>query len=432
MSPVDRMIRRPPPADTTGVAMSATDVPPPSARRDRVLILAAATLRATATGLIAVVIGLHLARTGFDARTIGMVVSAGLGGMSVATLFVTLRADRIGRRRTLVLLALAAGGGTAWVAGLGSPAGWIAAAAFLGMLNGMGRDRGAALVLEQAILPAVAPGSQRTRTFAMFNVAQDIGHALGGLLAGAPALLGPWLHLDESGALRAALFACAALLALPIPLYLMLSAAVEHDRAPRLVVSPESRPLLARISALFLLDALGGGFLTTAGLTLIFAQRFGVGAAVLGPLFFAARILNALSHLGAAWLARRIGLVNTMVFTHLPSSLLLVTVAVVPSFPVAAALFLLREGLVEMDVPTRQSYVMAVVLPGERTAAAGVTSLVRTAGWAVGPVLAGTLMQSGSVTAPLVVGATMKIAYDLLLYTAFRRVRPPEERRAAP
>jgi hypothetical protein len=198
----------------------------------------------------------------------------------------------------------------------------------------------------------------------MFNVAQDIGHALGGLLAGAPALLGPWLHLDESGALRAALFACAALLALPIPLYLMLSAAVEHDRAPRLVVSPESRPLLARISALFLLDALGGGFLTTAGLTLIFAQRFGVGAAVLGPLFFAARILNALSHLGAAWLARRIGLVNTMVFTHLPSSLLLVTVAVVPSFPVAAALFLLREGLVEMDVPTRQSYVMAVVLRG--------------------------------------------------------------------
>ncbi len=144
-------------------------------------------------------------------------------------------------------------------------------------------------------------------------------------------------------------------------------------------------------------------------------------------LFFAARIANALSHFAAAWLARRIGLVNTMVFTHIPSSFLLLTVPFMPTFPVAAALFLLRESLVEMDVPTRQSYVMAVVRPEERTFASGITHLVRMAGWAVAPAIAGLLMTGTSLAAPLVVGATLKILYDIALWRAFRRLRPPEE-----
>ena len=148
----------------------------------------------------------------------------------------------------------------------------------------------------------------------------------------------------------------------------------------------------------------------------------------MGALFFGARVLNAASHWGAAWLARRFGLVNTMVFTHVPSSLLLVTVAFAPSFAVAAVLFLLREGLVEMDVPTRTSYVLAVVRPEERTLASGVTNLVRLGGWAVSPFLAGVLMQGTSLAAPLVLGAGMKIAYDLLLYASFRGLPPPEER----
>ena len=156
-------------------------------------------------------------------------------------------------------------------------------------------------------------------------------------------------------------------------------------------------------------------------------MRFGVGPAEMGALFFGARALNAVSHLGAAWLAGRIGLVNTMVFTHIPSSLLLVTVAYAPSFGVAAVLFLIREGLVEMDVPTRQSYVMAIVKPEERTTVAGITHLIRLAGWAIAPLIAGYFMQSLAIATPLVVGATMKIAYDLLLYRAFRSTRPPEE-----
>jgi MFS family permease len=178
---------------------------------------------------------------------------------------------------------------------------------------------------------------------------------------------------------------------------------------------------------LFVLDSLGGGFLTASLVSWFFYRRFGVGEGSLGLLFFAARLLNALSHLGAAWLAKRIGLVNTMVFTHIPSSLFLITVAFAPNFAIASILFLLREGLVEMDVPTRQSYVMAVVRPEERTIASGVTQLVRMSMWAVGPAIAGWSMQTFSLGAPLGIAATMKISYDILLWGAFRHVRPPEE-----
>jgi predicted MFS family arabinose efflux permease len=186
--------------------------------------------------------------------------------------------------------------------------------------------------------------------------------------------------------------------------------------------------MLWKISSLFGVDSLAGGFLTTALLAVFFYEQFGVSEAAIGLLFFGARVLNAVSHLGAAWLASRIGLVNTMVFTHIPSSLLLMTVPFSPTFPVAAALFLVREGLVEMDVPTRQSYVMAVVRAEERTFASGVTHLVRLVGWATAPAFAGLLMRGLSVGAPLFVGAAMKIAYDVLLYAAFRKQRPPEER----
>jgi predicted MFS family arabinose efflux permease len=217
------------------------------------------------------------------------------------------------------------------------------------------------------------------------------------------------------------------LLGASVPIYLRLSAGVEIPRAGRERLSPASRPIVARLCALFALDSLGGGFLTTALIALFFHQRFGVGEAGLGLLFFSARAANAVSHLAAARLAARFGLVNTMVFTHIPSSLLLATVPFAPTFPLAMALFLLREGLVEMDVPTRQSYVMAVVRPEERTVASGATHLVRMAAWAVAPAFAGLFMARGSAALPFVAGAAMKIAYDILLYVSFRRLPPPEE-----
>lgn len=397
-----------------------------SLARDRLLLYAAAFTRATATGIVGVVAGLHLARAGLDSRAIGFAIAAGLAGMTVAMLVATLGADRLGRRRSLAALGLLGAAGT-WGFALGSDAALLAAAAFVGMINGMGRDRGAALVIETAILPATAPDARRTAVFARYNVAQDVGHALGALLAGLPAMLPAAANADPQSPLRSALAIAAALSLVGGVLGAALSPAAEQGRAVALRVSPATRRPLARITALFFVDSLGGGFLTTAGLSLIFAARFGITETTLGPLFAAARVLNALSHFGAAWLAGRIGLVNTMVFTHLPSSLLLATVAVVPSFPVAAALFLLREGLVEMDVPTRQSYVMAMVRPEERAVASGVTSLVRTGAWAIGPAIAGLTMQGLSMVAPLFVGAGLKIAYDLALWRSFRHLPPPEE-----
>jgi len=295
----------------------------------------------------------------------------------------------------------------------------------------MGRDRGASLVLEQAILPATVSNSDRTRAFAWYNVLQDAGHALGALAAGLPALVS--LGGDEVFALRLGVGCFAVLVLASGLLCLGLSPAVEAPPAPvrKVQLTPGSRSVLVRISALFAIDSIAGGFLGAALLSYFFFERFGVDEAQIGVLFFAARVLNALSHLAAAWLARRIGLVNTMVFTHIPSSLFLVTVAIAPDFWTAAVLFLLREGLVEMDVPTRQSYVMAVVRPEERTFASGVTHLVRLGGWAVAPAFAGWLMQGVALATPLVVGAGMKIGYDLLLWRAFRHLRPPEERGSA-
>ena len=394
---------------------------------DRAILYATAFVRALSTGMAGVVLGLYLAARGLDPVSIGTVVSAGLAGAALASLAITLGGDRLGRRTMLLALtALSAVGGLVFVLAQGPLA--TAAAAFVGMLNGMGRDRGAAAVVEQAILPATGNDAERTRMFAWYNVWQDAGHALGALLGGLPSLLTRVAPLGELRAFELSMATPALLLACSVPLYLRLSPRIEVARlppGPRL--SARSRHVLWRIAALFALDSIGGGFLTSALMAYFFYERFAVGPAVIGALFFTARLANALSHLAAAWLARRIGLLNTIVLTHMPSSLLLMTIPWAPSFTVAALLFLLREGLVEMDVPTRQSYVMAVVRPEERLTASGVTSLVRLGGWAVAPVLAGALMQAHSLATPLVVGAGIKLAYDVLLYTAFRSQKPPEE-----
>ncbi len=401
-------------------------VPQDRLSRDRRILYAAAFLRALSTGLIGVLLGIYLAKLRFDASRIGIVVAAGLAGGAAATLIVTLAGDRFGRKKAL--LALAAFGtlgglAAAWASGFAA----VSAAAFLGMLNGMGRDRGASLVIEQAILPSTTTDAGRTKAFAWYNVVQDAGHALGSLLAGAPYAFRAFLPVGEIASFRLAVGLSAVFVLATAVLYMGLSPAVEVPAGPKTVVSPESRKVLFRISSLFAVDALAGGFLVSSLLSYFFYRRFGVAEGAVAVLFFAARVLNALSHFGAAWLAARIGLVNTMVFTHIPSSLLLATVAFAPTFSAAAVLFLLREGLVEMDVPTRQSYVMAVVRPGERTLASGVTHLVRVGAWAVAPSFAGALMQGVSLGVPLMLGSGMKIAYDILLYGAFRKVRPPEE-----
>lgn len=394
--------------------------------RDRRILYATAFLRALATGMMGVLLGIYLARMAFTPTQIGLVISVGLAGATLAALLVTLAGDHLGRRRLLFWLALMSALGGAVLALYSSPI-TIGIAAFVGMLNGMGRDRGAALVLEQAIIPSTVSDQERTRAFAWYNLLQDVGHGIGGLLAALPALLRA-AGVGDLTSFQAVVMLYAILLLVSAVLYLRLSAQAEAPlKQPRLVVSPHSRKVLLRISLLFGLDSVAGGFVGTALLSYFFYERFGVSESVIAVLFFCARGMNAISHLGAAWLAKRIGLVNTMVFTHIPSSLLLVTVAFAPNFWVAAVLFLLREGLVEMDVPTRQSYVMAVVQPQERTFASGVTHLVRLGGWAVAPSFAGVLMQFFTLSSPLFIGAAMKIAYDVMLYRAFNNLKPPEE-----
>lgn len=405
--------------------------------RDRALLFAAVFLRAVATGATGVLLGVYLARVGLAKERLDAVIAAGLWGGAVAALLATVAADRVGRRRALTAVALLGGAGGAALASASSALA-LGIAAFVGMANGMGRDRGAALIVEQAILPATTTDAGRTRAFAWYNVLQDLGHAAGAGLAALPDALRLLGIAGELGALRISLAIIAALVLATAAIYPRLSPAVERTSGPAgppapapgpaLALAPESRRIVARISALFALDSVGGGFLSTAFLSLLFHERFGAGPAALGALFVAARAANAASHLGAAWLARRIGLVNTMVFTHIPSSLLLLTVLYAPSFPVAAALFIVREGLVEMDVPTRQSYVMAVVRPEERVVASGITHLVRLAAWAVAPTIAATAFGGAPVATGVAVGAGLKIVYDVLLYLAFRRVKPPEER----
>jgi MFS family permease len=397
--------------------------------QDRRWLYLAVLARSLATGLIGVLLGVHLATLGLPTSTVGLVVGLGLAGAAVATTLVTFGADRIGHRRCLLGLTLLTVIGACALVLSSSP--WaLGLAAFVGMVNGMGRDRGAALVIEQAALPATGTDAERTMTFAKYNVLQDIGHAVGSLLAGVPALLHHFADIAPAAAQRDALWLYAALCAVPLFAYVRLTASVEAPRVTKsAALTPGSRRTLAKIGALFAIDAVGGGFLTTALLSYFFYERFGVGANAIGLLFFIARLANAVSHFAAAWLAKRIGLVNTMVFTHIPSSVLLLTVPFMPDFKTAALLFLLRESLVEMDVPTRQSYVMAVVRPEERTFASGITHLVRLAGWAVAPAFAGLLMAGQSLATPIFVGAGLKIFYDFALWRAFRGVRPPEEAR---
>lgn len=403
--------------------------------RDLLLIYLAGFVRSLGIGLLGVVLGVYLFRIGLNSTRIGFVLAAGLAGGTVATAFLAFRGDRLGRRRSLFYLALLAGAGGLGLAAIRTFAPLLPLA-FLGMLNGMGTDRSPNFVLEQAIIPGLVPDRNRTWALSWYNVLLDAGGALGALAGALPLALSSWTGMSLAATYQAVFLGYAAIQLLTAVLYSRLSSSVEAvhaaaGRMPERPITPESRSVVWRLAALFSLDALGGGFLGDALVAYWFFRRFGVDEQKLALLFFAVHLLNAASHLGAAWLARRIGLVRTMVFTHLPSSLFLIAVPFAPSVKIAMVLFLLRESLVEMYVPTRQSYVSAVVQPAERTYASGITNLTRTVSWAAASSLAGALMQHLMFSGPLVLGGSLKIVYDLLLYRSFRHIKTSEEQRAA-
>jgi MFS family permease len=403
----------------------------PASNRNLLIIYGAAWLRSFNIGLLGVVLGVYLSRAGYSATAIGLVIAAGLAGAAVGTVFITFKADRLGRRRTLMVLALlSALGAVPLIFHLSLPA--LLALAFLGMVNGMGADRSPSFALEQAIIPGLVGDQRRTWALAWYSVVLDASGAVGALAAGTPLVAQRWLSIDVTSAYHALFVGYGAVSVLGAVLYLFLSTQVEvsHISLPGVrtsSISPETKSTVARLSGLFAIDAFGGGFLTDALVSYWFFRRFGIAENKLALLFFTVHVLNALSHLGAAWLAKRIGLIKTMVFTHLPSSVFLILAAFMPSARWAVALFLLRESLVEMDVPTRQSYVAAVVKPEERTFAAGVTNLTRNSAWAAASAVAGVFMQQVAFSAPLLLGGGLKIIYDGLLWRAFRHVRPPEE-----
>ena len=404
--------------------------------RDALPIYAAAFVRSATVSLVGVTLAIHLADLGFSTTQIGLLIGVGLAGSSLATVIVSLRGDAWGRRRTLIGLTLLSAVGYLALAG-GTSAAALVSFAFVGMLNGMGRDRGAASALDQAILPETVSDDRRTWALAWYNVVLDVGHALGALAATIPTILPRVTGVSPQTAHQLTFLVCAAAMLLCVAPYLALSRRIEigigsATALARPPVDPRSKRVVTRLALLFGLDSIGGGFLNTALIAYWFFSQYGASEANLALLFFAARVLNALSHVAAAWLARRIGLLNTMVWTHLPSSVLLILAPASPTAALAAALFLAREALVEMDVPTRQSYVMAVVKPAERTFASGVTNVTRNVAWAIGPSCAGIVMQHVALAGPLIIGGILKIGYDLLLYRAFRHVRPPEEEITVP
>ena len=401
-------------------------------KRDLALINVAAFLRSFGVGLMGVLLGVYLFRTGLTSATIGLVIAVGLAGSALATVLVSLLADLAGRRSFLLILSLLSG--VAGIALAAAPSlAVLAILAFVGMLNGTGTDRSAASALDQAIIPGLVSDAKRTWNLAWYNVLLDGAGALGAISAALPILLQRQLSVSVLQSYRLVFFGYFGLCLAVAAVYSFLSPAVEVASpaglaTTRTKITPESKRIVRKLTALFSLDALGGGFLTDALVAYWFFRRFGIDEQSLGFVFFAVHVLNAASHLGAAWLARHIGLIKTMVFTHLPSSLFLIAIPFAPSFKVAILLFLCREALVEMDVPTRQSYVAAVVLPNERTFASGFTNLARNVWWAVGSGVAGLVMQNFAFSAPLVIGGGMKVTYDVVLYRAFRKARAPEEK----
>lgn len=392
------------------------------------LILAARAVRTFAYGYLSVLLGLYLEALGFQPWQVGALLTVTLAGSAVLTIAFSLLADRRGRRTMLQLsAALMAVAGAAFAATRSYPL--LLLAASTGTIGATSGEVGPFLSLEQAILPQTVPPQRRNRLYGIYNTVGALAGAIGALFAGAPALLQQFAGLSAVQALRTMFVLYAALAGIAWLLATRLSTRVELAHADRTGAGRlnRSRGTVVRLSALFGLDSLAGGFVVQSLIAFWLHLRWGAGPDLLGLVFLGVGLLQAASFLVAAHVADRIGLIKTMVFTHLPSNVLLMLVPAAPSLAVAVGLLLARHALSQMDVPTRQSYTMAVVDPAERTTAAAMTNVVRNLAQAVTPVVAGYAMQTVALGLPFVVGGGLKIVYDLTLYVMFRHVRPPDE-----
>jgi MFS family permease len=399
--------------------------------RDIPILFSTRIIRLFCYGFLSVVLALYLSEAGLSEGQIGLLFTLTLVGDALISLWLTTSADRFGRKRTLILGALLmTAAGVAFV--LTRNVILLIIAAIIGVISPSGNEIGPFLSVEQAGLTQLISNKRRTQFFAWYNLVGSFATATGALTGGWLAQVlqdNEWTPLESY---RVVLIGYALGGFLLLLLFLNLTKSVEveatQDTTRRVLGLHRSRAVVFKLSSLFAMDAFAGGLLVQSLMAYWFHIRFGVESGVLGSIFFGANILAGISALLAIRLANRFGLINTMVFTHIPSNILLILVPLMPTLPLAIGALLLRFSISQMDVPTRQSYTMAVVSPDERSAASGVTAIARSVGASVSPVLTGLLFSIPILfNAPFFLSGGLKIIYDLLLYREFRAVKPPEE-----
>lgn len=403
----------------------------PRSQFDIPILFTTRIIRLFAYGGLALILALYLIEVGLREQEIGLLFTLTLLGDAAISLWITTSADRIGRRRMLVLGAL-----LMLLAGLTfvltNNFTLLLIAAIIGVISPSGKEIGPFLSIEQSALSQLIRAEHRTQTFAWYNLAGSFATASGALIAGTVVQ-----HLQASGSTttesyRAVLIAYAFGGAFLTVLFLFLSPAIETtsiSHEARSFGLHRSKSTVIKLSALFSLDAFAGGFILESFLAYWFHVTFGADERVLGMIFFGGNLLAGISALSAARIAQRVGLLNTMVFTHLPSNVLLCVVPLMPTLPLAIVVLLVRYSISQMDVPTRQSYTMAVVAPDERSAASGVTSIARSLGASLSPTMAGYFLATPFLMgAPFFVAGGLKIVYDLLLFRSFKTLKAPEEK----
>jgi MFS family permease len=394
---------------------------------DARLLFAARIVRLFAYGFVAVVLVLYLSAIGLDDHRIGLLLSLTLAGDVIVSLYLTTRADALGRKRTLLAGALLMIG-AAVVFAITRDFTLLVLAATIGVISPSGNEVGPFLAVEQVALTQAAHGRDRTSLFAWYNLAGSFATAAGSLAGG---FLAGQMMSHGFGAVssyRSAIIAYAILGGILALVFAAVSPAIEGERIAKttrgLFRVEQSRSVVTRLSALFALDAFAGGMVVQSIVAYWFYRRFGLSPAALGTLFFGANLAAGISALSAARIAKRFGLLNTMVFTHLPSNILLILIPLMPNLTTAVAVLLLRFSISQMDVPTRQAFVIAAVDPAERTAAAGITGVARTTGAALAPVVAMPLIASLTHSwIPFIAAGALKIVYDLVLLRSCRGVK---------
>ena len=401
--------------------------------RDGKLLLAAKIVRTFAYGFLSVILAIYLKLIGFDDLLIGLVLTVTLVNSVIFTLIASFYADRIGRRRTLAIYAaLMSISGAIFVTTENHL--MLIVAAFIGTINVTGSETGAFLTIEQSILPQTVRNiKKRNIIFAIYNMVGTFAMSVGVLLSGLPTVIqqqfGETLNQIDSIKLLFILYSLLGIVVIGI--YLLLSNRIEVEgkiaRPLTQTLSPKSKNIVGKLSGLFAIDSFAGGFVIQSIVSFWFFTKFGADLTTLSYIFSVAGILTAFSFIASAKIADKVGLINTMVFTHIPSNILIILVAVAPSLPIAIAFYLIRMALSQMDVPTRQSYIVAVVNEEERTAAAGITNISRNISQAISPSLTGIIINTFTLSSPFIIGGLLKIAYDIALYVNFRKIKPPEE-----